>query len=122
MRTYGRQFDAFGNVVRQPDGTNWAVVQTDANGNNDAVYLTTLAQVLKGNLGESPFYSNYGIPAQPTIMTQVFPDFYVAQTQQQFAPFFASITIQRNQSAPSPVYNVSVTSHTGAIISLEVPT
>jgi hypothetical protein len=44
-------------------------VTTDANGYNDAVYLTTLSQVLKLNLGESPFYANYGIPQYQSVLT-----------------------------------------------------
>ena len=40
MRTYGR--------VTNEDGTKtWVEVDTDANGYNDAVYVTTLAQCLQ---------------------------------------------------------------------------
>ncbi|OYV47662.1 MAG: hypothetical protein B7X10_04325, partial [Burkholderiales bacterium 21-58-4] len=69
--------------------SNWVEITTDANGFNDNVYLTTLAQILKLNLGESPFWANYGIPQYQTIMTQVFPDYYAMQTQTQMAPYFA---------------------------------
>ena len=57
--------------------STWVEVSTDANGYNDAVWLTTLAQVLQLGLNESPFYGNYGIPAQQSAVTQVFPDYYV---------------------------------------------
>ncbi|MHB8388146.1 MAG: hypothetical protein ACYDBH_01035 [Acidobacteriaceae bacterium] len=112
MRTYGRIYSEDGSY-------NWIEVSTDANGNNDNVYLTTLCQVLRLGLGESPFFANYGIPAQQTVVTQVFPDFYVAQTQQQFAPFFKSIAIFRVPSK-TPTYNISVLTHSGAILTVQV--
>ncbi|MDP9651727.1 hypothetical protein [Paraburkholderia caledonica] len=109
MRTYGR--------ISNADGTKtWVVVETDANGYNDSVYMTTLAQCLKLNLGESPIYANYGIPQYQTIVTQVLPDYYVMQTQTQFAQYFASLTIAREQATSPPVYNVSITCHSGAVL------
>lgn len=115
MRTYGRVTDEFGNKT-------WVQVNTDANGYNDSVYLTALCQVLKLNLGESPFYANYGIPAQQTVVTQVYPDYYVAQVQSQFASAFASLVIQRVPFSSPPVYNVNAVTHSGAILNAQVPT
>lgn len=123
MRTYGR-------IIPDEEGAptvkRWVEVDTTAAGFNDYVYITTLIQVLKLNLGESPFYANYGIPAKPTIVSQVAPDFYVAQAQAQFAGFFASLIIAR---APAPVglpidtptYSVNVTTHQGLKLSSLVP-
>lgn len=109
MRTYGR--------VNNADGSKtWVVVETDSAGFNDSVYLSTLAQCLKLNLGESPFYAGYGIPQMQTIVTQVLPSFYVMQTQTQFAPYFASLTIAQVPGAFPPVYNVSAVCHSGAIL------
>lgn len=101
MRTWGRDRDG-----------KWVEVSTDANGFDDAVWITTLIQCLLLNLGESPFYANYGIPAHPSVVTQVFPDFYVARTQQQFASRFASLVIAKQQSA-TPTYRINVTTHQG---------
>lgn len=115
MRTYGRQTDEFGNKT-------WVVVETDENGFSDEVYLTTLAQCLKLNLGESPFFGNYGIPQYQTIMTQVMPDYYASQTQTQFSPYFASLTITRVQGSFPPVYNVDAVCHSGAIINATIAT
>jgi len=98
----------------------WVEVDTDANGFNDNVYLTTLAQVLALNLGESPFFANYGIPQQQTVVTQVYPDFYAAQTQTQFAPYFASLIIKRVQGSSPPVYTVTAISHSGALLTEEI--
>lgn len=115
MRTYGR--------ITNSDGSrSWIEVTTDPSGNNDAVYLTTLAQVLQLNLGESPFFANYGIPQYQTIVTQVFPDYYVIQTQSQFSGYFASLTIARQQGQTAPVYDVSITTHYGVSLNVEVPT
>lgn len=103
-------------------GGQWVAVETDANGYNDQVYLTALCQVLKLNLYESPFYSNYGIPVQQTMVTQVFPDYYAMQTQSQFAPYFASLTITRVPYSNPPVYNIKAVCHSGAILNTQVAT
>lgn len=115
MRTYGRTTDEYGEKT-------WVEVTTDANGYNDSVYLTTLAQVLKLNTGESPFYANYGIPQYQTIMTQVFPDYYTMQTQTQFAPHFASLVITRERGAYPPVYNVTAITQQGSNLGATIPT
>ena len=115
MRVYGR--------VTNPDGSlSWQEVTTDANGFNDSVYLTALAQCLKLNLGESPFYANYGIPAHQSVLTQVFPDYYAMVTQAQYAPYFASLTIARVPASNPPSYNVNAVTHSGAIINQTIPT
>jgi hypothetical protein len=116
MRTYGRTQD-----VKSGKKT-WWVVTTDVNGYNDSVWLTTLAQVCKLNLGESPFFANYGIPAHPSIVTQVFPDFFMARTQQQFSGYFASLILTILSDAvdsddrPAPGYNISVLTNYGSRI------
>lgn len=97
------------------------VVATDANGNNDMVWVTTLIQTLKLNLGESPFYAAYGIPAQQSVMQQVFPDYYVALTQQAFAPYFASLVISKQDNTVTPTYQVNVQTHQGVVLNTSVP-
>lgn len=101
MRTYGR--------ILNSDGTrSWVEVQQDSNGNFEYGMVTTLIQCLKLSLGESPFFANYGIPAQRSVITQIFPDYYVTQTQQQFSPYFASLLVSK-QVAVDPTYNIDVT-------------
>jgi hypothetical protein len=114
MRTYGRVYDADGKPT-------WVQVTTDANGFDDWVWLTTLIQNFKLNLGESPFYANRGIPAKPAVVQQVFPDYYVALTQQFFSPRFASLVIAKQQSA-TPTYRVNVTTHQGVKAEADIPT
>jgi hypothetical protein len=123
LRTYGR-------IVPNPlfpDQKQWVVVTTDARGFNDDVWLTTLIQVIKLNLGESPFYSNYGIPAHPSVVMQIAPDFYMTRTQQQFAQYFLSLMISKGPDAPdelgipSPSYNVRVVFQWGSTLSTNVP-
>lgn len=109
MRTWGR------NAQKQ-----WVEVDTDENGFNDNVYLTTLCQVLKLNLGESPFYANWGIPVYQSLATQVYPDIYLAMIQNRFATFFKALTITRNQQSINPIYQVNVVCHSGATMSAEV--
>lgn len=113
MRTYGR--------TQNEDGTyQWVEIQTDANGYNDAVWLTTLAQCLALNLNESPFYANLGIPAQPSIVQQIFPDFYVYRIQTFFAPYFASLIVSKEDS-PTPTYDVNATTNSGAKLIVSIP-
>lgn len=50
MRTFGRTTNILTGVK------TWVEIDTDSAGFNDAVWLTTLVQVLKLNLGESPFF------------------------------------------------------------------
>lgn len=127
MRTYGRVPVAIGSIgqfaigiggigesqVSSDSGYVWVEVGTTASGDNSRVYLTTLIQCLKLNINESPFYANYGIPAQRSVVTQVFPDYYVMQTQRQFAAFFASLIISKITD-PEPKYRVNVTFMNGA--------
>jgi hypothetical protein len=115
MRCWGRTYNE--------DGTyQWVAVETQANGLNDAFYITALAQCLKLNLGESPLYANAGIPQFQTIATQVAPNFYMARIQQQYSQYFASLTITQVPGALPPQYNVRAVTHSGAVISQNIPT
>ena len=86
------------------------------------IYLATLAQTLRLNQGESPFYANYGIPAQNSVHTQIPPNLAVNRTQTQFAPYFASLTVLKQQNATNPTYNVNAVFQNGTIISSQVAT
>ena len=99
MRTWGRVPDG-------ADKQKWVVVESDEDGYFSYGWLTTLIQTLKLGLGESPFYAQYGIPAQQSIVTQVYPDYYVNVTQQQFAGYFASLSITKVEGATKPTYNI----------------
>jgi len=113
MRTWGR--------VTNPDGSkSWVKVSTDANGDNSFVWITTLIQTLQLNRNESPFYGNYGIPAIPSVLTQVYPDLYVAQTQQQFSGYFAALNISKVNS-PTPTYVINLTTQSGVTYQEYVP-
>lgn len=116
MRTYGR--------VNQVNGVGgqWVEVSTDESGDNSNVYLTTVCQTLKLALGESPFNANYGIPAVQSVMMQIFPDLYASQTQQQYAPYFASLIIQGVPASNPPVYSVTAVCYSGAILTAQVAT
>jgi hypothetical protein len=98
----------------------WLEVTSDAQG-DDAVWITTLAQVLLLNRGESPFFGNYGIPAEQSVVTRLFPDWYVAETQAQFAGYFASLIV-RKVTSPQPSYVFDVTTNQGyQYPTMEVP-
>ncbi len=114
MRTYGRTYDANGKPT-------WVVVSTDASGQNDLVWTTTLCQVLKLNLNESPFFANYGIPMKTALIQQVAPDAYAMRTQAQFSQYFANLVISRVPLATEPTYRVNVTTHQGVKLNADVP-
>lgn len=103
MRAWGR--------IYAEDGTwTWVAAETTPSGDNSPVYLTWLIQVLKLGLGESPMFADWGIPAQMSVVQQLFPDYYVALVQQRFAPYFANLQISPALGANgTPTYNVAVT-------------
>lgn len=110
MRTYGRLPDK-----------SWVEVSTDpATGDNSWIMITTLCQVLLLNLGESPFYSQFGLPDQQSVIQQILPDYYVSRVQQQFSRYFASLLIVRDTTKATPTYNASVTLLSGATASVTV--
>jgi hypothetical protein len=121
MRTYGR----IQNVLTGEK--TWVQVETDPNGYNDMVWLTTMAQVLKLNLNESPFFADWGIPATASVMSQLPPDYYVALTQRRFAEHFLALTLTREvdgldeSNRPVPYYLLNVITNTGAVLSGSVP-
>ena len=114
MRVWGRVYDEHANA-------SWQEVTTDTKGDNDAVYLTALAQCLKLNTGESPFFADRGIPARKSVITQVFPDYYVMQIQAQYAPFFASLNITRINQPGDPVYTVTAVTKKGSTLGVNIP-
>ena len=122
MRTWGRNFP------RNPDGSRvagapgvWTLVETTPDGDNSAVYLTTLCQCIQLFLNESPFYAQYGIPAKVSVMQQVFPDFYIWQLQRQFSPYFASLIVAKIPSSV-PTYRINVVTNNGTQLNFQIAT
>ena len=109
MRTYGR------------DSTGaWQVVQTNpANGDNSMVWVTTVIQNLLLNRNESPFYAAYGVPAQQDALAQLYPDLAIAQLQNQFSKYFASLIISK-LPATYPAYAVNIITLQGATVSATI--
>lgn len=117
MRTFGRILSD----PMNPDSAKiWVQVTTTDNGNNDAVMITTLVQNLKLILGESPFYADRGIPAQQSVLQQVFPDFYVWTTQTRFVGFFASLIVAKIPST-NPEYTINLVTNSGARLAVRIP-
>ena len=138
MRTWGRvpastskypsgigQFIIGQSAIGGQDANNyvWVEVDTDENGNNDAVWLTTLIQVLKLNYGESPLYGNFGIPANASVLNQIVPDYYATLVQQQFSQYFVTLNLSRQAltTSPTPTYDVAITANPGSILQNPVP-
>ena len=76
--------------------------------------------MLRLNLAESPFFAQYGIAGEQAVIQQVWPDYTVAQTQKQFAGYFAALIIYRQPGATSPTYVVNVTFNDGTQVSATV--
>ena len=112
MRVYGRVYDINGNPT-------WTVVETDANGHSDMVYVTALVQWLKLNYGESPMYGTAGIPARESVVQQVFPDYFVRMAQQKFTSYFASLLITK-ESSTTPTYDIKIMTNSGVRLNLTV--
>lgn len=139
MRIYGRQ-----PVPYPPSGTvqsstmdygtyKWVVIETDADGYSDYVYITALVQCLRLVLQESPFYSQFGIPQAIDVHQQLQPDYYVNYIQSYFSQFFASLIISKRPQVPTnsnfgpgstsyltPIYDVSVIRQNGSLFSTTV--
>lgn len=105
MRTWGR--------VEENGVKRWVAVESDASGDFSYGWITTLIQTLKLGLAESPFYAQYGIPAQQSIIDQVYPDYYVTMVQQQFSRYFASLSVKKVSDATNPIYDLSVITFNG---------
>jgi hypothetical protein len=98
----------------------WTAVTTDSNtGDNTNVYFLNLIQVLLLNLNESPFYANYGIPAQISVIQQIHPDIFVQLTVQQFARYFASLAVITIPDI-KPHYRINALALNGAVLSRDV--
>jgi len=100
MRSYGT--DATGKWVEITD--------------TSYIWLATLAQTLRLNENESPFYANYGIPAQQSVQTQVAPDVAINRTQQQYSPYFASLSIIKQRNVTNPTYLINAIFQNGTTI------
>lgn len=130
MRTWGRVAATLDNYTGDPadlivdsdfpHGYVWQEVTTDANGYDDAIWLTTLAQVLQLGLNESPMFANYGIPAQSSVFSQIYPDYYVSQMQQKFSVYFLSVLVSR-LAGRGPRYRINTVTKSGAIMPSPVP-
>jgi hypothetical protein len=86
------------------------------------IWLATLAQTLRLNTNESPFYANYGIPAQQSVQTQIAPTIAITNTQQQFSPYFKSLSIFKQPNTVNPIYNIRAVFLDGTIIQSVVAT
>lgn len=86
------------------------------------IWLATLAQTLRLNTKESPFYSNYGIAAEQSVQTQIAPTIDITRTQQQFAPYFASLSIFKQPNTVNPTYNINAVFLNGTNIQTVIAT
>jgi hypothetical protein len=129
MRTFGRvpvPFPPSGVEYSQSTfypAYKWVEVVPDANGDSDYVYITALLQCFRLNLGESPFWSNFGIPAKISIQTQQAPSYYISFIQTYFSQYFASLIIAQVPTSPNnttPIYNVSIVRKNGSIFQQQI--
>lgn len=67
-------------------------------------------------LNESPFWGNWGMPAQQAVIQQIAPDTFVNLMQQRFAPYFASLICFRIPASNPPTYQVNIVTFQGAAL------
>jgi hypothetical protein len=106
MRTYGKTSSGVWVEVVEPS----------------YIWLATLAQTLRLNEKESPFYANYGIPAHDSVMTQVAPNAAITRTQSQYAPYFANLSVTKVEGVTQPTYNISAVFQNGTTFQSQVAT
>jgi hypothetical protein len=101
----------------------WVEISTDAAGNNDLVWLTTLCQAILLNLNESPVYADVGLPARQSVLSGIAPDYNMSLLQKRFAPYFLSLVITRQPQASgqNPHYLVNLVTHKGVKLSARIP-
>lgn len=112
MRTWGR--------IEVNGVKKWVAVESDSSGDFTYGWITTLIQTLKLSLAESPFYAQYGIPAQQSIAEQIYPDYYVNMVQQQFSGYFASLSIKKVQGQPNLTYDIAILTLAGVTVRQQI--
>ena len=118
MRVWGRQ-------VNSDLSYTWVEVTTDSNGYNDEVMLTAFCQVLQLQPGESPFYSQYGVPSIQAVQSQLYPTASVYYMQKLYSPNFIALSVSPTSAVDTnksvyPVYNVVAVANSGAILTRTV--
>ena len=100
--------------------STWTAVETQPDGGDGNVYVTAMIQCFRLNLGESPFYGNFGIPARASVQQQIAPDYNVAFIQSYFSSRFASLIVTKQPSPvnnPAPVYQINAVRLNGTTVS-----
>jgi hypothetical protein len=84
--------------------------------------LLQLEQTLRLNQGESPLNGSTGIPAQQSVNTQIAPDAAVARTVVAFQPYFASLTVKRDNTQANPTYRLRAVFLSGTVVEALIAT
>ncbi|GBQ07532.1 hypothetical protein [Saccharibacter floricola] len=100
--------------IKQPDGSRrWQAVD------GDEANIAWLQNALLLQLGEAPFSTDWGIPVSQTLVTRIWPDYYLNLTQERFRETFPmlQITRQQNDSNPNPSYVIRALLNDGTVYS-----
>ncbi|QCE32947.1 hypothetical protein FAI41_04685 [Acetobacteraceae bacterium] len=62
---------------------------------NNTAILTWLQQAVLLQLGESPFWVDWGLPVIGALTQGIYPDLYIQKTKERFQPYFLNININR---------------------------
>lgn len=106
MRTYGKN-----------ESGQWVEIV-----NTSYIWLATLAQTLRLSQGESPFFANYGIPSIDAVLAQVAPNAAINRTQQQYAPYFSSLSVYKDPTQTDPTYKIYAVFQNGTTLQTSVAT
>ncbi|KMQ89824.1 hypothetical protein RF55_10509 [Lasius niger] len=63
---------------------------------DNTAILTWLQQAVLLQLGESPFWVDWGLPVIGFLSQGIYPDLYMQKTKERFQPYFLNVNINRN--------------------------
>ena len=78
-------------LVKDRKSSEWVYI-TDP----ELINFEIMLAALKAEPREMPFFANYGVEAQDSVMSRTMPDYWMIRTQEQFAKNFKSLSIVRD--------------------------
>ena len=81
------------------------------------IWVTIVKHELQLRVGESPFFSDAGIPAEDSIIAQQEPDFHVNNVKRRYEAKFRRFDIVKRSIVPL-IYDIALTTRNGDNVTL----